>query len=254
MIRTSFYPGSGVRGARADHLDVESIRCEIRYPMSTFVLMRILESAPHRYELGIKLLTLGSLEPAYDRLASHIKEGQHVLDIGCGTGALSLRAARRGARVLGIDVNPELLAVAKKHLEEEGLTQRVELREMGVAEIDSLAAESFGVVMSGLCFSELSEEESAFALCEIRRILEPGGLLVIADEIRPSNLWSRAIHGLLRALLVALTYLITGKTTRALDSFPEHVSDTGFSIESLRTSGMGSFMELVARNPRLAKS
>ncbi len=47
--------------------------------MSMYVLMRILESAPRRYELGIRLLTLGRLNKAYDRLASHIKRGQQVL-------------------------------------------------------------------------------------------------------------------------------------------------------------------------------
>jgi hypothetical protein len=43
--------------------------------MSTYVLMRILASAPRRYELGIRLLTLGRLDQAYDRLASHIQQG-----------------------------------------------------------------------------------------------------------------------------------------------------------------------------------
>jgi demethylmenaquinone methyltransferase/2-methoxy-6-polyprenyl-1,4-benzoquinol methylase len=222
--------------------------------MSTYVLMRILESAPHRYELGIKLLTFGSLEGAYDRIASRVEEGERVLDIGCGTGALSLRAAERGARVMGIDVNPEMLAMAKKRIEGGGLAERVQVREMGVAEIDSLERGSFDVVMSGLCFSELGENEIAFALREIRRILSAGGLLMIADEIRPSNLLSRIAHGLIRVPLVALTYLITGLTTHALDNLPERVTDAGFSIESVRTSAMGSFMELVARNPKLAKS
>jgi demethylmenaquinone methyltransferase/2-methoxy-6-polyprenyl-1,4-benzoquinol methylase len=183
-----------------------------------------------------------------------VEECERVLDIGCGTGALSLRAGRRGAVVVGIDVNPEMLAVAKKRIQEEGLTERIDLREMGIAELDGLEAESFDVVMSGLCFSELGEDEIAFALREIRRILSTGGLLMIADEIRPSNLLSRVAHKLVRAPLVALTYLITGQTTHALDKLPERVKDAGFSVEAVRTSAMGSFMELVARNPGLANS
>jgi demethylmenaquinone methyltransferase/2-methoxy-6-polyprenyl-1,4-benzoquinol methylase len=222
--------------------------------MSTYVLMRILESAPHRYELGIKLLTLGRLEGAYDRIADRVEEGERVLDIGCGTGALSLRAAERGARVLGIDINPEMLAMARKRIREAGLTERIELREMGLAEIDSLEEGSFDVVMSGLCFSELGEDEIAFALQEIRRILSPGGSLMIADEIRPSNPLPRIAHRLVRAPLVALTYLLTGQTTHALENFPERVTGAGFSIESLRTSVRGSFLELVARNPGVADS
>ena len=64
----------------------------------TYVLMRILESAPRRYDLGICLLSLGRLARAYDRLANRIEPGQHVLDLGCGTGVLTLRAAPRGAK------------------------------------------------------------------------------------------------------------------------------------------------------------
>jgi demethylmenaquinone methyltransferase/2-methoxy-6-polyprenyl-1,4-benzoquinol methylase len=222
--------------------------------MSTYVLMRILESAPRRYELGVKLLTFGHLEPAYDRLAEHVEEGKRVLDIGCGTGALTLRAGRRGGVVLGIDVNPAMMAVARKRIREEELTDRVELREMGIAELDGFEAESFDFVMSGLCFSELGEDEIIFALREIRRILKPGGLLLIADEVRPRSRLLRALHALVRTPLVALTYLLTGQTTHALDEFPERVTDVGFAVERVRTGAIGSFMELDARNPRKTTS
>ncbi len=53
--------------------------------MSTYVLMRIRESAPNRYDRGIAILTLGKLGDVYDRLVSKIEHGQRVLDIGCGT-------------------------------------------------------------------------------------------------------------------------------------------------------------------------
>jgi len=74
--------------------------------MSVYILMKILESAPSRYDRSIYILTLGKLDKIYDRLTSRIKKGQTILDLGCGTGALTLRAARKGAKVKGIDINP----------------------------------------------------------------------------------------------------------------------------------------------------
>ena len=67
--------------------------CKKLAAMSTYIFMKVLESTPCRYDRGIRILTLGRLDKAYDRLVSHIKNGQRVLDLGCGTGALILKAA-----------------------------------------------------------------------------------------------------------------------------------------------------------------
>ena len=83
--------------------------------MSTYVLMKILESAPSRYDLGIKIITLGRINRVYDRLVKSIKPGYSVLDIGCGTGNLTVRILRKGAKVVAIDVNPDMIKIAKKN-------------------------------------------------------------------------------------------------------------------------------------------
>jgi len=220
--------------------------------MSTYVLMRILESAPHRYELGMRILTLGRLDRAYDDLASHIEADQRVLDIGCGTGALTVRAARRGATVKAIDVNAQMLEVAVRRLKESGHEERVELAEMGVAELDQEEAGSFDVVMSGLCFSELSDDEVAYTLKEVGRILKPGGLVLVADEVRPRGLVRRWVHFLLRLPLVIVTYLVTQQTTHAVSHLIEKLSTAGFAIESQRLSPLHSFVRVVARKPGTA--
>ncbi len=217
--------------------------------MSTYVLMRILESAPRRYELGLRLLTFGRLDRAYDRLASHVDSGQRVLDIGCGTGALTRRAARRGARVKGIDINAEMLAIAAQQTREAGLEDSVELVEMGVAELDGEQPESYDVVMSGLCFSELSDDELTYTLGQVRRLLKPGGLLLVADEVRPDNLPARMFRSLVRAPLVALTYLVTQQTTHAIERLPERLADAGLRIVSQESSRLRDFVEVVARKP-----
>jgi len=217
--------------------------------MSTYVLMRILESAPQRYDLGIRLLTLGRLGPAYERLCGDIREGQRVLDIGCGTGALTLRAARKGGHVTGIDISAEMLRIAARRAREAGLAENIELREMGVAELDGVERESFDAVTSGLCFSELSDDELDYTLGHVGRILVHGGLLIVGDEVRPESPSKRLAHSLIRAPLAGIAYLVAGQTTHHLENLPAKVDAIGLSIQSVRTSAMESFMELVARKP-----
>ena len=217
--------------------------------MSLYVLMRLLESAPGRYDAGIRLLTGGRLERAYDRLTAPIRPGQRVLDIGCGTGALTLRAAQQGARVKGIDIDPEMLAIARRRATQAGVDERVEWQESGVAELDHEPAKTYDVVMSGLCLSELSEDEFDYTLAEVRRLLKSGGLLLVADEVRPRGRFWRGLHALLRTPLVALTYLITRQTTHPVADLPEKLTAAGFRVESQRFSRTGGFVELVARKP-----
>lgn len=217
--------------------------------MSTYVLMRILESSPQRYDLGIRLLTLGQVSRAYDRLVRHLEPGRRVLDLGCGTGALSLRAARREARVTAIDVNPAMLEIARRNARAAGLEDRIDFRERGIAELGPEPAESYDAVISGLCFSELSPDERDFALEQAARVLQPGGLLLLADETRPANLLPRILHGLLRVPLVAVTFLLTQQTSHATRTLPDRVERAGFSLESVETRLLQSFISIVARKP-----
>ena len=220
--------------------------------MSTYILMKILEHTPSNYDRGIRLLTRGKLEESYDRLATSIKKGDRVLDIGCGTGALTLRAAGLGARVKGIDINPRLLEIARARAKTGHFEPAPEFLEMGVAELGGEKDESYDVVMSGLCFSELSQAEFNFALQQIKRILKPGGLLLVADEVRPRQIWRRIILVPLRQLFKLIVYLITGTTTRAIHNLPAKIKNEGFEIVSLKGSKSGTFLELKAKKPETA--
>jgi ubiquinone/menaquinone biosynthesis C-methylase UbiE len=217
--------------------------------VSTYVLMRILESAPSRYDRGLRMLTLGKLDGVYDRLISFVGDEQRVLDVGCGTGALALRAAAKGAWVKGIDVNPQMLEIARSRARQAKLEHRVEWAEMGVAELENEEAASYDVVVSGLCFSELTADEVSFALEQARRVLKPRGLLLLADEVVPDDLPQRILNTVLRIPLSVLVYLWTQTTTHAVVHLPHKVQEAGFVVESTRQQNLGSLLELVARKP-----
>lgn len=217
--------------------------------MCAYVLMTILESAPSRYDWGIRLLTLGQVDRAYDRLAEHVRAGQHVLDVGCGTGALTVRAAERGATVRGIDVSAAMLGQARQRIERAGYAEQVELVQMGVAELDGEPAQSYQVVMSGLCLSELTANERAYALEQAYRLLEPGGLLLLADEVVPRGSLLRILVAAIRFPLLLLTCLITQTITRALVDLSQQVERAGFVVQCRRFNHLHSFAELVAQRP-----
>lgn len=197
--------------------------------------------------MGIRILTLGSVDKAYDRLISHVKGKQKVLDIGCGTGALTLKAAQKGAEVKGIDVNSQMLEIANKRVAEAKLEENIELCEIGVAELADEEAESYDVVMSGLCFSELSDDELIYSLNEVERILKPGGILLLADEVMPQNIPKRIFHRLIRFPLIIITYLLAQTTTNAIKNLPERIKEADLLIESVKLSKMENFIELVAK-------
>lgn len=195
------------------------------------------------------MLTRGRLNESHVNLVSRLKQGDLVLDIGCGTGALSLRAAKKGVRVKAIDINPAMLEVARSRAETENLSPMIEWVEMSVVELDKEQTSAFDAVMSSLCFSELNEAELLFALSETRRILKPGGVLLVCDEIRPQKLLLRTLNILLRGVFKICVFLFTGSTTKAVVDLPGKIESVGLVVDYINVNKLGNFMEVVARKP-----
>jgi SAM-dependent methyltransferase len=106
--------------------------------------------------------------------AAEIGQGQRVLDVGCGTGVVARTAARRvgpEGRVVGLDINPRMLAVARR------VAPEIEWRhgDAGDLPFDDGA---FDVVVSQ--FAAMFFPDPALALGEMWRVLAPRGRLAIA--------------------------------------------------------------------------
>jgi ubiquinone/menaquinone biosynthesis C-methylase UbiE len=120
-----------------------------------------------------------------------LKPGDKILDLGCGTGTLTLllKSAQPAAQVSAIDADPQILGMARDK------AARAEL-EIDFHQVMSNALpfpdSSFDHVFSSLVFHHLTREQKLGTLEEVRRILRPGGQLHIADFGRPQNTALRA--------------------------------------------------------------
>ena len=157
------------------------------------------------YDWLVRALTLGragALRRQTVRLAQ-IQPGEHVLEVGCGTGDVALRArAAAGPTgvVVGIDPAPEMIARAQQKAAQRrvGIDFRV-----GVIEALVFPDASFDVVLSSLMIHHLPPSLKHRGLAEIRRVLKPGGRLLVVDVTRPTTRWWRlvgmlSLHGALR--------------------------------------------------------
>lgn len=118
-------------------------------------------------------LELQTTPPAADLIRhARVIAGQRVLDVGCGTGVVAVTAARRGARVTGLDLTPALLVRARENAALAGVD--VEWHE-GDAEALPFPDASFDVVLSQ--FGHIFAPRPDVVVTEMLRVLKPGGVL-----------------------------------------------------------------------------
>lgn len=136
------------------------------------------------YDLTVQIMALGQAGKLR-RLTvaqAQIKPGEAILDVGCGTGDLTLLAKKTSGptgQVAGLDAAPEMIEVARGKARR--TRSEVDFR-VGVIEQLPFSDGSFDVVFSSLMMHHLPDDLKRRGLREIRRVLrDPGGRLVIVD-------------------------------------------------------------------------
>ena len=152
--------------------------------------------SPLRYDLKIWLASRGREGAFRERQLdlAHVTVGESVLDVGCGTGTLAIAAARRVGEtgsVTGVDPSPELLARAGKKARRAHMPVTFET---AGGESLPFPDASFDVVLSSLVFHHLPHAALRSSALEMRRVLKPGGRLLVVDIGGPQDDGKRTMH------------------------------------------------------------
>ncbi len=182
---------------------------------------RLIRWAPY-YDLSVNLITFGQAWRLRKMTVGHamIKPGDSVLDVGCGTGAVTLMAkdsAGKAGQVYGIDPAPEMIAVARSKAARKGL--EIDYR-LGVIEALPFSDASMDVVTSSLMIHHLPDDLKVRGLAEIYRVLKPGGRVLVFDFMRPTK-------SFLNRFLIALT--MHHGLTFGIEDLPKMLDAAGFS-------------------------
>jgi ubiquinone/menaquinone biosynthesis C-methylase UbiE len=218
-----------------------------RYPTQETVLLRRQMACPVLNETDRIRRIFDKQAPKYDQTMARFErvlfggtrewacsqaEGD-VLEIAAGT-ALNLGHYPAGARLTGVELSPEMAALGRQRAEASG--RGIDLR-VGDAEALDFPDDSFDTVVCtfGLC----TIPDDRAAVREAKRVLRPGGHMILAEHVRSPNLLVRTIQ----RLLEPLAHRLGGD--HLLREPLEPLRDEGFEIERLERSKAG-YVELVA--------
>lgn len=129
---------------------------------------------------------IAAIAPRLDGLSEALgREGAVICDVGCGVGALAVAFARTwpAARVVGLDPWPPALALARDEIARGGVADRVDLRQIGVEELDD--ADTFDLAWFAAPF--VPPALLPAGLARVHAALKPGGWLVLGQFAGPPD-------------------------------------------------------------------
>ncbi|MGV0742240.1 class I SAM-dependent methyltransferase [Mycolicibacterium sp. XJ870] len=137
---------------------------------------------------GLVFLLVGRSKAKLAADIAQVSAEDRVVDVGCGPGNAARVAARRGARVTGVDPSSAMLRVARVVTRKGGITWR-----QGTAESLPVADGSATVVWALATVHHWQDVDDGVA--EARRVLAPGGRLVAIERQSPDGATGLASHG-----------------------------------------------------------
>lgn len=178
-----------------------------------------------------------------------VRPGDQVVDVACGTGDLTLAfAAARPAGVVGIDFTYEMLPIAqKKSGGKSGSTSGTPVT-YSTGDAQALPLPDGCADVVSIAFGIRNVQSPAAALQEFRRILKPGGRLVVLEFSVPTNALFRGMYNFYCAKVMPLTATwISGDRSGAYKYLPHSVETFVTPEQMKKLMGEAGFTDVIAK-------
>lgn len=148
-----------------------------------------------------------------------------IMDVATGTGDLAIAMAKRcaEAQILGVDLSEEMLAVARKKIAHEALSQRIVVCKGDAENLSMVASESIEVAT--VAFGVRNFENLRKGIEEIYRTLKSSGTLVVLEFSIPSNPIVRWVYAQYSHHLLPRVGELLSKDRKAYDYLPDSVEE-----------------------------
>lgn len=130
-------------------------------------------------------------DPLLNHISKHILsnlssgEGKTLLDIGCGIGRLVFAALEKGYQVVGVDIEPKVISIAKKDVKEKGLENQCSFYLGDFLKIKHLSTMCFDAI---ICSEVIEHVENPQAIADFAyKLLKPGGIFLLSTPHDPSQ-------------------------------------------------------------------
>ena len=206
------------------------------------------DSIAWRYDFLNHLLSFGIdrcwRRKAVDTIPAEFRDGK-IIDVATGTGDLAIEAARlRPSKIIGIDISDEMLEIGRKKVNAADLGNTIELircNSMNICFDDN----TFDVAMAA--FGVRNFEDPEGGLAEIRRILLPGGFIMILEFSKPDGFIFKHLYNFYFRYLLPVTGALFSRHRKAYRYLNESVMRFADKEKFIRIMVDAGFSEVKQR-------
>lgn len=205
--------------------------------MFIYGLMKFVESASHRYDHFMDLMTFGHYSKAKNAALENIGNNQLILDVGCGTGNYTIECAKRGSKVVALDASIQMLSILKNKMKAQKLEDQIEIHECGVSSLERIAnGRKFDKIIFSMMLGELPNDVRFHVLKAASTLLAPQGEILIIDELWPTHPLANLFYTIAFYAFYIPNFLFTRTVIRPVKNL-----DQDLTLCSLKTSNKRSY-------------